>query len=251
MKIVVIGGSGLIGSKLVKLLRKRGHEAVPASPDTGVNTLTGEGLKETVADADVVVDVANSPSLEDKPAMDFFLTSGANLLAAERAACVNHHVALSIVGTQRLVESGYLRAKAAQEQLIKESSIPYTILQSTQFFEFVERITKSSLDGEVYRLSPALMQPIVSDEVVETLADLALGAPLNDTVEIGGPEAIPLDELARELLSARQDPRRIVADTHARYFGAELDDRSLIPGPRAHLGSLTFGDWLRRSITAD
>jgi uncharacterized protein YbjT (DUF2867 family) len=251
MKIVVIGGSGLIGSKLVKLLRRRGEDVVAASPETGVNTLTGEGLEEALAAADVVVDVANSPSFEDKPAMDFFLTSGRNLLRAERAACVNHHVALSIVGTRRLVESGYMRAKAAQENLIKESGVPYTILQSTQFFEFVERIAKGALDGDVYRLSPALMQPIVSDEVVEALADLALAAPLNDTVEVGGPEAIPLDELARELLSARQDPRRILADTHARYFGAELDDRSLIPGPGAHLGSLTFGDWLRQSITAD
>jgi uncharacterized protein YbjT (DUF2867 family) len=251
MKIVVIGGTGLIGSKLVKLLGKRGHEAIAASLETGVNTLTGQGLADALAGAQVVVDVANSPSLDDKPAMDFFVTSGRNLLAAEAAAGVKHHVALSIVGTQRLVESGYLRAKAAQEDLVKASSIPYTILQSTQFFEFIERIAKSALVGDVYRLSPALMQPIASDEVVEALADIAVSAPLNGTVEVGGPEAVPLDELAREVLSARQDSRRIVADRHARYFGAELDDRSLIPGPKAQLGSLTFGDWLRQSITAD
>ena len=251
MKIVVIGGSGLIGSKLVKLLRERGHEALPASPDTGVNTLTGEGLGRALAGADVVVDVANSPSFEDKAVMDFFLTSGRNLLAAEKAAGVKHHVALSVVGAQRVVESGYLRAKAAQENLIKASSIPYSILQSTQFFEFIERVAKSALDDGVYRLSPALMQPIVTDEAVEALGDIALGAPLNATVEVAGPEAIPLDELARELLSARQDPHQVVADAHARYFGAELNDQSLVPGPGARIGSLTFGDWLRQSITAD
>jgi uncharacterized protein YbjT (DUF2867 family) len=251
MKIVVIGGTGLIGSKLVSLLRKRGCEVLAASPDTGVNTLTGEGLKEALAGAEVVVDVANSPSFEDKAVMDFFLTSGRNLLAAEAEAGVKHHVALSIVGTQRVPDSGYLRAKAAQENLIKKSAIPYSILQSTQFFEFIERIAKSSLDGDVYRLSPALMQPIVSDDVVATLADITLGAPLNDTVEVGGPEAIPLDELARQVLAAREDPRHIVPDAHARYFGAELNDQSLIPGPGARMGSTTFGDWLRQSITAD
>lgn len=250
MKIVVIGGSGLIGSKLVSLLRTRGHEVLAASPDTGVNTLTGEGLAEALAGADVVVDVANSPTLEDKAAMEFFVTSGRHLLAAEAAAGVKHHIALSVVGTQRLVESGYLRAKAAQENLIKASRLPYSILQSTQFFEFVERIALSGLDGNVYRLSPALMQPIVSDEVVAALADIALGAPLNDTVEVAGPEAIRLNELAREVLSARHDPRQIVADTHARYFGAELNDESLTPGPRARIGSLKFGDWLRENIPA-
>lgn len=251
MKIVVIGGTGLIGSKLVSRLRKRGHEVIAASPDAGVNTLTGQGLAAVLTGAQVVVDVANSPSLDDKPAMDFFVTSGRNLLMAEKAAGVQHHVALSIVGTQRLVDSGYMRAKAAQEDLVRASSIPYTILQSTQFFEFIERVAKTALVGDVYRVSPALMQPIAADEVVEALADIALSAPLNGTVEVGGPEAIPLDELAREALSARQDARQIVADRHARYFGAELDDRSLIPGPRARLGSLTFGDWLRQSITAD
>jgi uncharacterized protein YbjT (DUF2867 family) len=251
MKIVVIGGSGLIGSKLVDLLRSRGHEVVAASPNTGVNTLTGEGLMEALTGADVVVDVANSPSFEDKAVMDFFTTSGRNLLAAEKATGVKHHVALSIVGTQRLVDSGYMRAKAMQENFIKASTIPYTILESTQFFEFIERIAQSALDGNVYRLSPALMQPIVSDDVVEQLADIALGPPLNGTVEVAGPEAIPLNELARQVLVARQDPRQIVVDTHARYYGAELDDQSLIPGPMARHGSMTFSDWLRQSITAD
>lgn len=251
MKLVVIGGSGLIGSKLVDLLRKRGHEVVAASPNTGVNTLTGEGLKEALTGTQVVVDVANSPSFEDKDVMDFFVTSGRNLLAAEKAAGVTHHVALSVVGTQRVVDSGYLRAKAAQENLIKASSIPYSILQSTQFFEFIERIAKGSMDGDVYRLSPALMQPIVSDEVVAALADITLGAPVNGTVEVGGPEAIPLDELARQVLAARKDTHRVVADTHARYFGAELNDQSLIPGPKARIGSLKFGDWLRQSVAAN
>lgn len=251
MKIVVIGGSGLIGSKLVDLLLSRGHEVVAASPKTGVNTLTGEGLNETLAGAQVVVDVANSPSFEDKPVMDFFTKSSRNLLAAEQQAGVKHHVALSVVGTQRLVDSGYLRAKAVQENLIKASTVPYTIVESTQFFEFIERIAKSTLDGNVYRLPPALVQPIVSDDVVEQLADVALGAPLNGTVEVAGPETIPLNEAARQVLVARQDPREIVTDTHARYFGAELDDRSLIPGPMARIGSTTFSDWLRQSITAD
>lgn len=251
MKIVVIGGSGLVGSKLVDLLGKRGHEVVAASPATGVNTLTGEGLAEALAGAEIVVDVANSPSLEDKAAMDFFLTSGHNLLSAEAAAGVKHHVALSVVGTQRLTGSGYLRAKAAQENLIKSSPIPYTILESTQFFEFIERIAKSSLAGDVYRLSPALVQPILSDEVVEALADIALGPPLNRTIEVAGPEAIPLSELARQLLVTQADPRQVIADRHARYFGAELDDQALIPGPQARIGMLTYGDWLRQSITAD
>ena len=248
MKIVVIGGSGLIGSKLVNLLGKRGHEVVAASPNTGVNTLTGQGLPEALTGAQIVVDVANSPSLDGKEAMEFFLTSGRNLLAAEAAAGVSHHVALSVVGTQRIADSGYLRAKAAQENLIKASPIPYSIVQSTQFFEFIERIAKGAFDGDVYRLSPALVQPIASDDVVAALADVTLGAPLNATVEVAGPEAIPLDELAREVLSAREDPRPIVADAHARYFGAELNDQSLIPGPNARLSANRFGDWLRQSI---
>ena len=248
MKIVVIGGSGLIGSKLVDVLRKGGHEVVAASPNTGVNTLTGQGLPEALAGAQVVVDVANSPSLEGEAAIEFFVTSGRNLLAAETAAGVSHHVALSVVGTQRVADSGYLRAKAAQENLIKASPIPYSIVQSTQFFEFIERIAKGAFDGDVYRLSPALVQPIASDDVVAALADVTLGAPLNATVEVAGPEAIPLDELAREVLSARDDPRPIVADAHARYFGAELNDQSLLPGPNARLSANRFRDWLGQSV---
>jgi uncharacterized protein YbjT (DUF2867 family) len=251
MKIVVIGGSGLIGSRLVNLLRDCGHEVVAASPNTGVNTLTGEGLKEALAGAQVVVDVANSPSFEDKAVMDFFVTSGRNLLAAEAAAGVKHHVALSIVGTQRVADSGYLRAKAAQENLIKASSIPYTIVESTQFFEFIERIAKGSEVDGVYRLSPALMQPIAAVDVAAALAEVAQGEPVNGVVEIGGPEALPLDELAREVMSARGDPHPIVADAQARYFGALLNDKSLIPGPNARLSNKQFGDWLRQSITAD
>jgi uncharacterized protein YbjT (DUF2867 family) len=251
MKVVVIGGTGLIGSKLVDLLRKRGNEVIAAAPNTGVNTITGEGLPEALAGADVLVDVSNSPSLDGKAAMEFFQAATRNLIAAEKAAGVKHYVALSIVGTQRLVESGYLQAKAAQEELIKASGIPYSIVQSTQFFEFVERIAKEGLEGDVYRLSPALMQPIAADEVVAFLAEVVLGAPLNATMEIGGPEAIPLDELAREALSAKEDPRQIVADARARYFGAELNDQSLVPGARARLGTQTFADWLRQSITPD
>lgn len=251
MKIVVIGGTGLIGSKLVDLLRKRGNEAVAAAPNTGVNTITGEGLAAALAGADVVVDVANAPSFADAAVMEFFQASTRNVLAAEKAAGVKHHVALSIVGARRMTDSGYMRAKVAQEDLVKASGVPYSILLSTQFFEFVERIAKEARDGDVYRVSPALMQPVASDHVVATLADITLGRPLNGALEVGGPEAIPLDELAREVLSAREDPRQVVADAHARYFGAELNDQSLIPGPNARLGSLTFGDWLRQSITPD
>jgi uncharacterized protein YbjT (DUF2867 family) len=251
MKIIVIGGTGLIGSKLVDLLRERGADALAAAPNTGVNTITGEGLAEALAGADVVVDVANSPSFEDKAVMEFLRTSSRNLIAAEKAAGVKHHVALSVVGAQRMTDSGYMRAKAVQESLIKASGVPYSILQSTQFFEFIERIAKSGIDGDVYRLSPALMQPIASDEVVAALADITRGAPLNDTVEVGGPEAISLDELARELLNARKDGRQVVADVRARYFGAVLNDQSLLPGAKARLGSLTFGDWLRQSIARD
>lgn len=251
MKIVVIGGSGLIGSKLVDLLRKRGAEVLAASPNTGVNTITGEGLAAALEGADVVVDVANSPSFADAAVMEFFQASTRNIIAAEKAAGVKQHVALSIVGARRLPDSGYLRAKAAQEDLIVASGVPYSILLSTQFFEFIERIAKEGLDGDVYRLSPALMQPIVSDDVVSALADLALSAPLNGALEVGGPEAIPIDELAREVLSARQDPRPIVADAHVRYFGAELNDQSLVTGPGARIGTLKFADWLRQSITPD
>lgn len=250
MKIVVIGGSGLIGSQLVNILSERGHKVIAASPNTGVNTLTGEGLAEVLVGAEVVVDVANSPSFEDKAVMDFFVTSGRNLLAAEAAAGVKHHVALSIVGTQRVVDSGYLRAKAAQENLIKASPIPYTIVESTQFFEFIERIAQGSEVAGVYRLSPALLQPIASADVVAALVDFTLGKPVNGVVEIGGPEALPLNELARKVMSAKGDTRPIVADPQARYFGTVLTDASLVPGPNARLSNKKFGDWLRQSVAA-
>jgi uncharacterized protein YbjT (DUF2867 family) len=244
MKIVVIGGSGLIGTKLVNRLREAGHEVLAGSPDSGVNTITGEGLAEALMDAAVVVDVANSPSFEDRAVMKFFQTSGRNLLAAEAAAGVGHHLALSVVGTERLLESGYFRAKMAQEDLIKSSGIPYTILRSTQFFEFVNGIIKSGTEGDVIRLSPALIQPIASDDVAATLADLTLGKPLNATVEVAGPEACPLDNFARKFLGARGDKREVIADVHARYFGATLNDRTLTPGDNPRLGSIRFADWL-------
>jgi uncharacterized protein YbjT (DUF2867 family) len=244
MKIVVIGGSGLIGTKLVNRLREKGHEVVAASPASGVNTITGEGLAEVLAGAQVVVDVANSPSFEDKAALEFFETSGRNLMAAEAAAGVRHHLALSVVGADRLPEGGYLRAKVAQEKLIKASGIPYTILRSTQFFEFIGRIAESGADGDVIRLSPALVQPIASDDVVAALADLAVGQPLNATVEVAGPDAYPLDKLAGRVLAASGDRRQVIADVHARYYGAELDDRSLTPGDHARLGATRFDDWL-------
>lgn len=251
MKIVVIGGTGLIGSKLVTMLRECGQEPVAASPNTGVNTLTGEGLEGVLKGADVVVDVANSPSFEDRPVMEFFVTSTRNLLNAEVKAGVKHHVALSIVGTQRMTDSGYMRAKAVQENMIRNWGIPYTIVESTQFSEFIERVAKSSEAKGVYRLSPALMQPIAAADVVAQLAEVTLSAPANGTIEIGGPEAIPLDELARQVMSARGDPKPIVADAQARYFGAVLNDKSLIPAANARLGTKRFGDWLRQSITAD
>jgi uncharacterized protein YbjT (DUF2867 family) len=245
MKIVVIGGTGLIGSKLVGRLRQLGHEAVAASPNTGVNTLTGEGLAQALQGAQVVVDVANSPSFEDKAVMDFFRTSTGNLLAAEKTAGVRHHLALSVVGTERLPESGYMRAKLAQEKLIKESGIPYTILHSTQFFEFVDAIIKSGAEGDVIRLSPALVQPIASDDVVEAMADLTLGAPVMGTVEVAGPEPLPLDKLAQKVLTAKGDKRRVIADVHWRYFGTEINDQSLTPtaGVTPRLGRISFDDW--------
>jgi len=247
MKIVVIGGTGLIGSKLVKKLQEKSHDAIAAAPNTGVNTITGEGLKEALSGAQVVVDLANAPVWEDKAVLEFFETSGRNLMAAEKAAGVKHHLALSIVGSDRSPDSGYLRAKVAQENLIKASGIPYTILRSTQFFEFVGGIVKSGTEGDVVRLSPALFQPIASDDVVATLAELTLAAPLNGTVEVAGPEACPMDKFARKFLAANGDKRKVIADVHWRYFGAELNDRSLTPGDRPRLGSIRFDDWLSRN----
>jgi uncharacterized protein YbjT (DUF2867 family) len=244
MKIVVIGGTGLIGSKLVSKLRQLGHDVLAASPNSGVNTITGEGLSEALAGANVVVDVANSPSFEDAAVLKFFETSGRNLLAAEAAAGVGHHVALSVVGAHRAPDSGYLRAKIAQENLIKGSSIPYTILRSTQFFEFMERIAESGFDGESVRVSPALVQPILSDDVVAVLAEIAIGAPANATIEVGGPERLPLDEIVQRVMSAGHDARPVVGDARARYFGAVLDDRMLTPSEDALLGTTRFEDWL-------
>lgn len=247
MKVVVIGGTGLIGSKLVDSLRRQGHEVMAASPNTGVNSITGEGLAEAVAGAAVVVDVANSPSFEDKAVLEFFETSGRNLLAAAKAAGVRHHVALSIVGSERSPESGYLRAKLAQERLIEASGIPYTIVRATQFFEFIGRIAQSGTEGQTVRVSPALLQPIASDDVVAALAEVALAAPLNGIVEVAGPEKIPLDDLVGSLLRATDDTRQVVSDVHARYFGTELNDRSLTATDGARLGTIHFQDWLERS----
>jgi uncharacterized protein YbjT (DUF2867 family) len=244
MKIVIIGGSGLIGTKLAAKLLQDGHDVAPVSPRTGVNTITGEGLAAALSGAEIVVDVANSPSFEDDAVLKFFETSGRNLLAAEAASNVRHHVALSIVGSDRLPECGYFRAKLAQENLIRASRLPYTILRATQFFEFVGGIVDSSSDGQTVRLSPALFQPVASDDVAAALADVTLGAPVNGIVELAGPERFSLDEFGRQYLTATRDPRRVVADIHARYFGAELDDRSLTPGKNARLGSVRFEDWL-------
>jgi uncharacterized protein YbjT (DUF2867 family) len=247
MKIDVIGGTGLIGTKLVNKLRQSGHEVVPASPSSGVNTITGQGLAEVLAGAQVVVDVANSPSFEDKAVLEFFETSGRNLLAAEAAAGVRHHVALSVVGSDRLPDSGYLRTKMAQENLIKASKIPYTIVRSTQFFEFLGGIAQSGTVGQTVRLSPALVQPIASDDVADAMADVTVGAPVNGTVEIAGPERVSLAEFVQRFLSANQVPRKVVADVHARYFGTELNDQSLTPGGNPRIGSMNFEAWLSQS----
>ena len=247
MKIVVIGGTGLIGTKVVNNLRHRGQEVVAASPRSGVNTFTAEGLAEALTGAQVVVDVANAPSWEDKAVLDFFQTAGRNLLAAEKAAGVRHHVALSIVGADRLPASGYLRAKVAQENLIKVSAIPFTIVRSTQFFEFAKGIVESATEGQIVRLSPALMQPIASDDVATALTGFALAKPLNGTIEIAGPEPIRMDELARRFLSATRDPRKVTADVHACYFGTELNDQSLTPGDNARLAPTRYDEWLSRS----
>ena len=246
MKIVVIGGTGLIGSKLVERLRAEGHEAVPASPNTGVNTITGEGLAEVLTGADVVVDVANSPSFEDAAVLDFFRTSGTNLLAAENSAGVRHHLALSVVGADRLPDSGYLRAKLAQEELIKAAGVPWTILRATQFYEFLGAIAGAATTDGTVHLSPALLQPVAADDVAATLAGLAVGAPLTATVELAGPQATPMDEIVGHYLEATHDDRKVTADPHARYFGAELDDKSLTPGENPLLGAISFTDWLTR-----
>jgi uncharacterized protein YbjT (DUF2867 family) len=247
MKIVVIGGSGLIGSRLVAKLREHGHEAIAASPNSGVNTLTGEGLAEALKGASVVVDVSNSPSWEDAAVMKFFETSTRNLLACEATAGAGHHVALSVVGSERLLESGYFRAKIAQENLIKSSSIPYTIVRATQFFEFVKGIVDFSTDGTTVRLPTALIQPMSADDVASAVGRIAMGSPVNGTVEVGGPEKFLLNELARLYLSAHRDPREVVADPHARYYGVELGERTLLPGDDARLGEARFETWLTQS----
>jgi uncharacterized protein YbjT (DUF2867 family) len=247
MKIVVIGGTGLIGSKLVALLRQRGQEVLAASPDSGVNTVTGEGLAEALVGTQVVVDVANSPSFEDTAVMKFFQTAGRNLLAAEAKAGVRHHIALSIVGADRLPDSGYMRAKVAQEHLIKTSGIPYTILRSTQFMEFGGRIADEASDGNTVRVpAAALIQPILSDDVVSVLADITLGPPVNGTVEVGGPDRFQFDKFISLSLSAKHDKRKVVADPNARYFGTELTEESLIPGGNARIGHTTFEAWRSR-----
>jgi len=250
MKIVVIGGTGLIGSKVVAKLSALGHEAVAASPNSGVNTLTGEGLSDVLENAQVVVDVSNSPSFADAAVMNFFQTSTRNLLSYESAAGVRHHVALSVVGTDRLPESGYLRAKVAQEKLIKEGSIPYSIIHATQFFEFVNRIADEATSGNSVHLPSVLFQPMAAEDVADEVCRVAIGSPLNGTVEIGGPEQFRFYELIRKALSARNDPREVIADPHARYFGTELSERSLVPDDGARLGKIRFDEWLTSSATS-
>jgi uncharacterized protein YbjT (DUF2867 family) len=248
-KIVVIGGSGLIGSKVVTKLREHGYEAVPASPASGVNTLSGEGLAEVLQGASVVVDVSNSPSFEDTAVMNFFTTSTGNLLRYEASAGVGHHVALSIVGTDRLPDSGYMRAKVAQEKLIKESSIPYSIVRATQFFEFWKGIADSATEGNTVRLPSVAFQPVAAEDVATAVSRVAMGSPLNGTVELAGPEQFRFDEFIRRGLSARNDPRNVIADPHARYFGTELRERSLVPDNAALFGEIRFEDWLSQSAS--
>jgi uncharacterized protein YbjT (DUF2867 family) len=253
MKIVVIGGTGLIGTKVVNNLRQRGHEVVAASPSTGVNTLTGEGLKEALVGAGVVVDVANSPSFEDKPSMDFFETSGRILLAAEKTSSVKHHVALSVVGTDRLTGSGagslsgYFRAKLAQENLVKASGIPFTIVRATQFFEFVKGIAQSgaAADGSAIRLSSVVMQPMVSDDVAAAVTDVALSPPVNGMIEIAGPDQFRQDDLVRQFLTAIGDPRKVITDENTGYFGIKVNDQSLVPGDNARIGRTHYREWLK------
>jgi len=250
MKAVVIGGTGLIGSKLVEKLREAGHDALAASPDTGVDILTGEGLDEALDGAEVVVDVSNAPAWDDAAVMDFFLTSSRNILTAETAAGTSHHVALSVVGTDRLPESGYFRAKLAQEEAIKAATVPYTIVRATQFFEFLGRIADSNTNGETVRIPPVLVQPEAAEDVAAALAVAAAGAPVNGTIELAGPETFRFDELTRRVLSASGDARKVTADASARYFGAELDDHSLIPGEDARIAPTRFEDWLDKSAFA-
>jgi len=247
MKIVVIGGSGLIGSKLVPKLREHGQEALAASPNSGVNCLTGEGLAEALKGASVVVDVSNAPSWEDTAVMNFFETATRNLLSYEAAGGVGHHVALSVVGSERLLDSGYFRAKIAQESLIKGSSIPYSIVRATQFFEFVKGIADFSTDGNKVRLPSALIQPIAADDVASAVGQIATGSAVNGTVEVAGPEQFRLDELIRQGLAAHKDPREVVADPHARYYGVELSERTLLPGKNARLAETRFKTWLAQS----
>ena len=244
MKIVVIGGTGLIGSKVVEKLRAKGHEAIAAAPNTGVNTITGEGLVEALRDAQVVVDVANSPSFEDKAAMEFFQTSAKNLAAAEIETGVRHHVALSVVGTERLLSSGYFRAKLAQEARIKSSPVPYTIVHATQFFEFLRGIAQSGTEGSNVRLSHSLFQPMAADDVATAVAEAALAPPVNGTAEIAGPEPFYIDELVGKVLAYDKDPRQVVVDPEALYFGVKLTDKSLVPEGNARLGSTPFDWWL-------
>jgi uncharacterized protein YbjT (DUF2867 family) len=250
MKIVIIGGSGLIGSKVVRKLLEQGNEAVPASPNTGVNTLTGEGLAGVLKDAAVVVDVSNSPSFEDAAVLNFFKTSTTNLLAAEAAAGVRHHVALSVVGTDRLSESGYMRAKIVQEKLIEQSSIPYSIVHATQFFEFIKGIADAATVGATVRLAPVLIQPTAAEDVATEVTKVAVGAPINGIVEVSGPEQFRLDEIVRRYLAAGDDRRSVIADAHARYYGAELGERTLVPDNNANIGETRFEDWLSRQFAS-
>jgi uncharacterized protein YbjT (DUF2867 family) len=249
MKIVVIGGTGLIGSKTVAILRQGGHEVIAASPQGGVNTITGEGVKKALAGAEVVIDLANSPSFEDKAVLEFFETSGRNLFAAETAAGVKHHVALSIVGTDRS-DNGYFRAKIAQEKLVEASGVPYTIIRSTQFLEFLRGIADSATEGNTVRVSPGLFQPIAADDVAPIVAETALAAPRNGIIEIAGPERAPFNEIVARYLKAVGDPRQVLRDPEARYFGGRVEERSLVPLGEARLGRIGLDEWLRRSRTA-
>jgi uncharacterized protein YbjT (DUF2867 family) len=245
MKIVVIGGTGLIGSKVVTMLRAQGHDAVAASPNSGVDTITGAGLAEVLKGASVVVDVSNSPSFDEEPALKFFQTSTRNLLAAEAVAGVKHHVALSVVGTERMSERGYFRGKAAQEAAIKASSIPYSIVHATQFFEFLKSIASDATDGDTVRLPPVLVQPIAAADVASAVAGVAVGAPVNGTIEVAGPEQFRFDAFIEQGLKARNDPRKVVATAHAPYFQIEVSERTLVPGDGARLAKTRFEDWLR------